>query len=259
MRGKSNWADVNNVLISKGWVFYNSQKGDAGDYSIVTWSYNKSQYSNDAQGWFYFLFAEGTSNGVVYTTTNLSSYQLIQNSLSANGFTYFDSEVEDNKSTTVYASKSYKLEISLERVEKSYSTENSVTRYSFVLIMKTDVYKASIPDPYESYSPELVATTFLNLISNTDYVEAKKLATGDAIKTIETLESFASMSEMSGDNSTPKKAKIENMKCNVGVYPAQCTYLQDGKEGLISLMSVNGAWKVSNFPKETTTEEEKSN
>ncbi|HPS83033.1 MAG TPA: DUF4878 domain-containing protein [Bacteroidales bacterium] len=101
-------------------------------------------------------------------------------------------------------------------------------------------------------TPEKVAEKFLQHIAKSEFKDAKELATGDAVKTIETLESFASMSEMGGEKPEAKEVKIENMKCDTKEDAAACTYTQDGKEGNIDLKKVDGAWKVSSFPKETT-------
>ncbi|HPF01275.1 MAG TPA: DUF4878 domain-containing protein [Bacteroidales bacterium] len=101
-------------------------------------------------------------------------------------------------------------------------------------------------------TPEKVAEKFLQHIAKSEFKDAKELATGDAVKTIETLESFASMSEMGGEKPEAKEVKIENMKCDTKEDAAACTYKQDGKDGNIDLKKVDGAWKVSSFPKETT-------
>ncbi|MPM40824.1 hypothetical protein SDC9_87472 [bioreactor metagenome] len=101
-------------------------------------------------------------------------------------------------------------------------------------------------------TPEKVAEKFLQHIAKSEFKDAKELATGDAIKTIETLESFASMSEMGGEKPEAKEVKIENMKCDTKEDAAACTYTQDGKEGNIDLKKVDGAWKVASFPKETS-------
>ncbi|HBG71194.1 MAG: hypothetical protein A2W93_12370 [Bacteroidetes bacterium GWF2_43_63] len=101
-------------------------------------------------------------------------------------------------------------------------------------------------------TPEKVAEKFLTHIAKSEFKDAKELATGDAVKTIETLESFASMSEMGGEKPEAKEVKIENMKCDTKEDAASCTYKQDGKDGNIDLKKVDGAWKVASFPKETT-------
>ncbi|PKP03562.1 MAG: hypothetical protein CVU11_07915 [Bacteroidetes bacterium HGW-Bacteroidetes-6] len=101
-------------------------------------------------------------------------------------------------------------------------------------------------------TPEKVAEKFLNHIAKNEFKDAKELATGDAVKTIETLESFASMSEMGGEKPETKEVKIENMKCDTKEDASTCTYTQDGKNGSIDLKKVDGKWKVANFPKETT-------
>jgi PBP1b-binding outer membrane lipoprotein LpoB len=101
-------------------------------------------------------------------------------------------------------------------------------------------------------TPEKVAEKFLQHIAKSEFKDAKGLATGDAVKTIETLESFASMSELGGEKPEKKDVKIEDMKCDTKDDVANCTYKQDGKAGNIELKKVDGAWKVSSFPKETS-------
>ena len=105
-------------------------------------------------------------------------------------------------------------------------------------------------------TPEKVAEKFLQHMAKSEYKDAKELATGEAVKTIETLESFAAMGEAGGEKAAAKEVKIENMKCDTKEDAAACTYTQDGKNGNIDLKKVDGAWKVSSFPKETTGGEE---
>ena len=103
-----------------------------------------------------------------------------------------------------------------------------------------------------SDTPEKVAEKFLNHVAKSEFKDAKSLATGEAVKTIETLESLSSMG---GEKPEVKDIKIEDMKCDTKEDAANCTYKKDGKEGTIDLTKVDGKWKVSNYPKEMGGEE----
>lgn len=99
-----------------------------------------------------------------------------------------------------------------------------------------------------SDTPEKVAEKFLNHVAKNEFKDAKALATDDAAKTIETLESLSSMG--GDDKKELKDVKIEDMKCETKEDVSNCTYKKDGKEGTIDLTKVDGKWKVSNYPKE---------
>lgn len=79
---KKNWEDVNQILLSKNWSFYDSEKGSTLKYNTITWSFNKDYYSDKAQAWFYLFTYDGLPNKISYSVFNKESYTLIQNSLS---------------------------------------------------------------------------------------------------------------------------------------------------------------------------------
>lgn len=123
-------------------------------------------------------------------------------------------------------------------------------KYFFVAITIIAVYIISSCH-IQSKKPEYIAEKFLIHIAKDEFKNAKELATGEAVKTIETLESFASMS--GEDTTVDILPVIENMKCDIDGKKATCTYLQNGRAGTISLQNENGRWLVSSFPKETTS------
>jgi hypothetical protein len=97
-------------------------------------------------------------------------------------------------------------------------------------------------------TPEKVAEKFLNHMAKQEFADAKKLATGDALEMIKTIESFATLGDDSeADAEAPK---IENMKCETTEEASTCTYTQDGVDQSIELQKVEGKWLVSQFPKE---------
>jgi len=137
---KKNWEDVNQTLHLKNWSYYDSEKGSSLKYNTITWSFNKEDYSDKAQAWFYLYTYEDFPNKVVYSVFNKESYNLIQNSLSANGFKLTNSEIEDNQVISTYSSQSYTLKISTAKREDSDWSSRSVTAYSITLIKKAGIY-----------------------------------------------------------------------------------------------------------------------
>ena len=55
---KSDWDLVNEYMLKKGWEYDKSSKGDDSHYSTITWSLNKEDYGDKAQGWFYLYTYE---------------------------------------------------------------------------------------------------------------------------------------------------------------------------------------------------------
>jgi antitoxin component YwqK of YwqJK toxin-antitoxin module len=137
---KKNWEDVNQILLSKNWSYYDSQKGSSSEYNTISWSFNKEEYSDKAQGWFYLYTYDDFPNKVVYSVFNKESYNLIQNSLSSNGFNLTKSEIEDNKVISTYSNQNYNLQISTSKHEDSEWSSRSFTAYSITLIKKAGIY-----------------------------------------------------------------------------------------------------------------------
>lgn len=139
---KKNWEDVNQTLLAKGWVYYDSEKGNTYKYNTITWSYNKDYYSDKAQAWFYLFTYEGYPNKISYLVLNKEPYSIIQNSISSAGFKLVKSEIEDNEIISTYSNANYTLTISTEkRAESEYSWENkSITAYSITLTKKAGIY-----------------------------------------------------------------------------------------------------------------------
>lgn len=137
---KNNWEDVNQSLLSKGWVYYDSQKGSTYKYSTITWSFNKDFYNDKAQAWFNLYTYDGFPNKISYTVLNKDSYSLIQNSILSAGFKLIKSEIEDNQVISVYGNSSYTLEISTEKVKENNWSSSSLTSYNFTLIKKSGIY-----------------------------------------------------------------------------------------------------------------------
>ena len=101
---------------------------------------------------------------------------------------------------------------------------------------------------------EKVTEKFLNHMAKQEYAEAKKLATGDALEMIKTIESFASLGD-EGETEA-EVPEIKDMKCETTEEASSCTYTQDGVENKIELQKVEGKWLVSQFPKEGSSTDE---
>lgn len=134
---KTNWEDVNQYLMIKGWEFYESEKGSSKKYNTITWSYNKS-YGDKAQAWFYLFTYEGFPNKINYSVFNKPSYTIIQKALSSKGYKLSNSEIENDEIISTYANSKFKLKIITEKREREY--EESLTGYNFSLIKKSGVY-----------------------------------------------------------------------------------------------------------------------
>ena len=141
---KSKWEEVNRILVSKGWEYYDSEKGDTYEYNTITWSYNRDNYSDKAQAWFYLFTYEGFPNKISYSIFNQESYKFIENGISSSGFKLINSEIKDNEIISTYGNSKYTLDLSTERRKRNdeyYSS--SLTAYNITLILKSGIY-----DPY---------------------------------------------------------------------------------------------------------------
>lgn len=139
---KKNWEDVNQTLLAKNWIYYDSEKGNTYQYNTITWSYKKDYYNDKAKAWFYLYTYEGLPNKISYTVINKESYSIIQNSIATAGFKLTNSAIEDNEIVSTYSNASYTLKISTEkRSESDYSWESSsFTAYNILLIKKAGIY-----------------------------------------------------------------------------------------------------------------------
>ncbi len=147
---KKDWESVNTYLSSKGWVYYDSKKGDTYQYNTITWSYEKEYYNDKAQAWFYLYTYDGLPNKISYSVFNKTSYSIIQNSIVGAGFKLTNSEIEDNAITSTYTNTSYILKVSNQKREDDDS-ERSTTAYNFSLIKKAGIYDLDNGKKYKYY------------------------------------------------------------------------------------------------------------
>ena len=168
---KKNWEDVNQILLSKNWSYYDSEKGSTLKYNTITWSFNKEYYSDKAQAWFYLFTYEGFPNKISYSVFNKESYTLIQNSLSTNGFKLTNSEIEDNEVISTYSNQNYTLKISTQKRDDDDWSSRSVTAYNITLIKKAGIYDpdngAKTDYYYDGYSIQAEYTLKNGLLNGT--------------------------------------------------------------------------------------------
>jgi antitoxin component YwqK of YwqJK toxin-antitoxin module len=157
---KKNWEDVNQFMLLRGWTYYNSEEGNTEKYSTITWSYNKDDYSDKAQGWFYLYTFDNYPNKISYSIFNKTSYLLIQNSLVANGFKLIDSEIEDEKVISTYANAGYTLKISNSKREDEDWSDRSVTAYGITLIKKAGIYDSQNGKKTEYYDNDVIKAEY---------------------------------------------------------------------------------------------------
>ena len=157
---KKNWEDVNQVILSKGWTYYDSEKGNSYKYNTITWSYNKDYYSDKAQAWFYLYTYEGLPNKISYSVFNKESYSIIQNSISSAGFKLIKSEIEDNEVISTYGNATYTLKISTEKRKDDDWRDRSLTAYSITLIKKTGIYDTDNGKKTDYYYGDVVKAEY---------------------------------------------------------------------------------------------------
>jgi antitoxin component YwqK of YwqJK toxin-antitoxin module len=143
MSGNKNWEFSNKYLLSKGWDYNDSQKGDDEHYNTISWGYNKTGYDKEkALGWIYIFTYDGLPNKVVYRFREKSYYSDIREQLKSFGYKFQSEQILDNKVIAVYGNTTYSLEISYVREieEDSYSDSGSYTVYEITVFKKGGVY-----------------------------------------------------------------------------------------------------------------------
>ena len=146
---KSNWDDVNQSLINKGWEFYDSKKGDSEHYDVITWTFDKSYGSEKANGWFYLYTYENIPSMVKFITRDDAAYRNINNSLKSSGYSFKRNEVLNNEVVSFYENSSYYVEISNEKRKGDNYYDEAITAYNFTAKKKGGVYDSDNGVKYE--------------------------------------------------------------------------------------------------------------
>ena len=134
---KNNWAEVNQSLMKKGWEYSDSKKGELNNYSMISWSLNRDQYSNAATGWIYLYAFEQIPSKINYSFASKNIYLRLHESLNTKGYHLINSDIKENNIVTVYKNNKYILKINSETVQSKDDygyNETSQISYSVILI-----------------------------------------------------------------------------------------------------------------------------
>ena len=104
-----NWESANTYLQNNGWEYYESKKGNNIHYDIITWSFDKNRYNQDASGWLYLFTSDDVPNELIYLFFDLKAFNLIKNSLSNYGFYLKDSKIENGSLSSTYQNNNFIL------------------------------------------------------------------------------------------------------------------------------------------------------
>jgi antitoxin component YwqK of YwqJK toxin-antitoxin module len=139
---KNNWSEVNDYLFNKKWVYYNSVKGDNEHYDIISWSFNKDEYYETAQGWVHLYTYEALPNKISYTFSSNTTYASIKNGIQALGMKVVDKKIEDNSISVKYSSQNFIVEISTEKRDRKegYNEGSSIVAYEVTAIVSSSIY-----------------------------------------------------------------------------------------------------------------------
>ncbi|MBP5369646.1 MAG: hypothetical protein J6Z01_14470 [Bacteroidales bacterium] len=135
----SNWETGTNTLTRKGWEYHDSKRGNTNDYSTISYSYGKDDWSNEyASAWFKFYTYNNRVECIDYQPTD-NAYKNIKASLAANGYKQTNSKIEDNSISTYYANPSFVLIIETTTQERRYGS-GTIVSYMITLIRKGGIY-----------------------------------------------------------------------------------------------------------------------
>ncbi|WP_439880718.1 hypothetical protein ACSX1A_16365 [Pontibacter sp. MBLB2868] len=158
--GKQNWESVNTTLLTKGWIYHDSQKGDSDHYNTITWSYNKNSYNNKAQGWFYLFTYNSQPDKVSYVTLSKTFYTQIQSSLTSSGYKLLGSKIEDSEVVSTYANATYAIKVSTQRRDEDEWSDASLTAYQITVIRKAGIYDPDNGNKISYYADGEVETEY---------------------------------------------------------------------------------------------------
>jgi antitoxin component YwqK of YwqJK toxin-antitoxin module len=144
---KKDWNEVNKTLLSKGWFYYNSQKGENEKYNTITWAYNKDRNNDEAEAWFSLFTFENIPNKIEYTkSANEREYLLFINTLYANRFNLNATGFDEEQKVSYYAKKGYKLDLGYGNF-----AEDGSKGYIVTLIKKGGIFDLKIPEKKDYY------------------------------------------------------------------------------------------------------------
>ncbi len=124
----ANWQNGNDLLTRKGWEFHGSSKGDYDHYSTIEFAYSKSGWNGDyASAWLTF-YIDGSQVEKVWYQAPKNTFNIIKNSLAANGYKRTDSEIKNGDISTFYTNKSFDLKLTNSTAGNQYGGQDAVYR-----------------------------------------------------------------------------------------------------------------------------------
>lgn len=148
--GQPNWDNVNQMVVGRGWAYYESKKGDKEGYSTITWSYNKEDYSEKASGWLYCYATDDRPAMITLNIFDRGDYSSIQMGIQPAGFKLSSNKIEDDKVISTYSSDRFLLMVEVEKRPRSDEEYASVSAYTFSIVRKSGVYDPN-NGPKKSY------------------------------------------------------------------------------------------------------------
>ena len=130
----SNWQTANDNLTRKGWEFHGSSKGDYDHYASIEFAYSKSGWNGDYATAWLTLYIDGNKVEKVWYQAPKNTYNIIKNSLAANGYKRTDNEIKDGDISTFYTSKSFDIKLTNSTVDTQYGGQGAA--YSITISRK---------------------------------------------------------------------------------------------------------------------------
>lgn len=158
---QSSWESVNQIMISKNWVFYESTKGDKENYNTITWSYEKSTYDDKAQAWLFLYTYEKKPEKLKFIVFNAETYKSLQTSLNSYGFKLIDSKIDNDFIVSNYSNNKFTLLVSTSKREDNESVvSSSHTVYNFTLLKRNSIYDTENGKKMEYYENGNIESEF---------------------------------------------------------------------------------------------------
>ena len=126
----SNWQTANDMLTRKGWEFHSSSKGDYDHYASIEFAFSKSDWNAEYATAWLVLYIDGSQVEKVNYVAPKNTYNVIKNSLAANGYKRIDNQIEDGNITTFYSNSTYNLKLIQATTESEYGGTKTSYRIS---------------------------------------------------------------------------------------------------------------------------------
>ena len=128
------WSEAAAYLTNRGWEFFNAEKETPTTYGVVSYSYDRSEYSSTtAKAWIYLYTDNGQVVKIIVAFVKDEFYRNIKNSLSAYGYKKITSKITDDGIAHIYSNSKYNLEIEFLN-DKNFAGKN---QYSITIKPKT--------------------------------------------------------------------------------------------------------------------------